>query len=104
MRVFQYLPENWLDNKFLGIQWRILFPIILTLVMIAGLLSPLFNLSDIHGFPPPAKLYAQHLYLDACAGLGGYYAATLCKHLWHRIAVMLFVDLVVTFLLVTIVG
>lgn len=104
MRVFQLIPERWMEGKVVGVPKRALLPILILVLLIGGLLSPLFDLNSIHGFPPPAKLYAQHLYLDAIAGLGGYYAATFCKHLWHRLLVMLVIDLVVTMLLVTIVG
>jgi hypothetical protein len=68
----------------------------------AGLFTPLFDLSSIHGFS--AKVFAQHFYLDGCAGLGGYYAASFCQHRWHRIIVMVAIDLISTALLVSVVG
>jgi hypothetical protein len=82
---------------------KIAIPIAIGVVAVAGLLSPLFDLSHVHGFPG-AHLYAQHLYFDGIADAGGYYAATFCKHWYHRLPIAIAFALGATFLLVTLVG
>lgn len=82
---------------------RFWIPVATITLAAAGFFSPLFDLNSIHGVHDPV-LYFQHFYLDGCAGLGGYWAATMCSHAWHRIVVMIGIDILVTFLLVTIVG
>ena len=68
----------------------------------AGLFSPLFDLSQVHGFS--AKVYTQHFYFDFIAGLGGYWASTFCQHWYHRIPLFVAIDALTTLALVTIVG
>lgn len=107
MQVKAAVPSNLLDgNLSVGsrqIPRRAVFPIVLALVALAGILSPLFNLHDLHGFPG-TKLYAQHLYFDGIADAGGFYASTFCKHWYHRLPIAVGFALVSTFLLVTLVG
>jgi hypothetical protein len=96
-------PEGFLDRKFLKISVKMWFPVVFVLLIVGGAFTPLFDLSSIHGVPT-FKLYCQHLYWDFTAGLGGYYAATFCKHAWHRWAIMIAIDLFCTLVLVTLVG
>ena len=107
MQVKAALPTNLLDGDIKLVRWRLpkraLFPIVLALLMVAGVLSPLFNLHEIHGIPT-AKLYVQHLYFDAIADAGGFYAATFCHHWYHRIPIAIGIALVSTLCLVTLVG
>lgn len=102
MQVFKTCGPH-LDRKILGVPAKILFPIGLVCLAVAGIMSPLFDLSTIHGFPGP-KLYTQHLYFDGISDAGGYYAATFCKHWYHRVPIAVGFALVSTFLLVTLVG
>lgn len=103
MRILTLFPEGFMERKYLGHSMRFWTPILTIVLIVGGLCSPLFNLNDIHGVHNPL-LYFQHFYLDACAGLGGYWAATMCSHAWHRVLVMMGIDILVTFLLVTIIG
>jgi hypothetical protein len=103
MRTLTMFPEGFMDRKFVGVPVKVWFPIAFCLLIVGGLFSPLFSLSGIHGLPT-LKLYCQHLYWDVTAGLGGYYAATYCKHAIHRWAIMIAIDLICTFFLVTVVG
>lgn len=82
---------------------RAVFPVFLLLLALAGVFSPLFDLNTIHGVPS-AKLYVQHLYFDGIADAGGFYAATFCKHWYHRIPIAIGFALICTFCLVTLVG
>lgn len=82
---------------------RIIFPLIALLVVIIGILSPLFDLNHIHGVPS-AKLYAQHLYFDGIGDAGGYWAATFCHHWYHRIPIAVGFALLTTFCLITLIG
>lgn len=103
MRIFQLLPEGFIDREYLGISVRMWLPILVGLLLTVGLLSPLFNLSELHGVASP-RLYAQHFYFDFIAGLGGYWAGGYCKHWYHRIPLFILIDVLTTFALVTIVG
>ena len=102
MRVLQLIPEGFINKKFLGRSMRFWLPVVTITGLIAGIFSPLFDLSAIHGFT--VKVYAQHGYFDFIAGLGGYWAATFCKHTWHRITLFLVIDALCTLALVTLVG
>lgn len=82
---------------------RVWFPIITSLLLVAGLFSPLFNLNEIHGIASP-KTYADHFYFDMIAGLGGYWSSSYCKHWYHKIPLFLFIDVLSTLALVTLVG
>jgi hypothetical protein len=82
---------------------RVVFPLVIVIVLVAGLLSPLFNLNHIHGFPG-MHAYGQHLYFDAIADAGGFYASTFCKHWYHRLPIAVGFALVSTLALVTLVG
>lgn len=82
---------------------RAIFPLALVLLALAGILSPLFDLSHIHGFPG-TKLYTQHLFFDGIADAGGFYASTFCKHWYHRVPIAIGFALVSTLALVTLVG
>ena|ERR1700747_2258842 len=103
MRVLQLIPAGFMDRKYLGIPMKVWFPLAFIVLILGGTLTPLFDLSSIHGIPS-IKLYIQHLYWDFTAGLGGYYAATLCKHAWHRWSLMIAIDLFCTLILVTLIG
>jgi hypothetical protein len=82
---------------------RVIFPLALVLLALAGILSPLFDLHQVHGFPG-AKLYSQHLFFDGIADAGGFYASTFCKHWYHRVPIAIGFALVSTLALVTLVG
>jgi hypothetical protein len=82
---------------------RAVFPLILLVVALIGLMSPLFDLHQIHGFPG-MKLFSQHLFFDGIADAGGFYASTFCKHWYHRLPIAVGFALGSTFLLVTLVG
>ena len=82
---------------------KLVFATALVAVALAVLLSPLFNLHHIHGFPG-TKLYTQHLFFDSIADAGGFYASTFCKHWYHRVPIAVAFALLSTFALVTIVG
>jgi hypothetical protein len=88
-------------------RWKVprkaVFPAIITVLIVVGLLSPLFDLHHIHGLPS-AKLYSQHLFFDAIADAGGFWAGSLCKHWYHKIPVAIAFALISTLALVTIVG
>ena len=103
MRVLQLIPEGFINKKFLGCSMRFWIPAVVATLLIAGLFSPLFDLNAIHGIDGP-KVYVQHLYFEFIAGLGGYWAATFCKHAWHRITLFLVIDALCTLALVTLVG
>ena len=82
---------------------RAIFPIGIALLAIVGILSPLFDLHQVHGLPS-TKLYTQHLFFDSIADAGGYWASTFCKHWYHRIPVAIGFALLSTLTLVTLVG
>jgi hypothetical protein len=82
---------------------RVWLPIIVITLAIAGLFSPLFNLQEIHGVANP-RVYVDHFYFDFLSGLGGFWASSYCSHWYHRIALFLFIDVVSTLALVTLVG
>lgn len=82
---------------------RIWIPILITILLIVVLLSPLFNLHEIHGVASP-KLYMQHFFFDFIAGLGGYWSSSFCKHWHHKVTLFLLIDVVSTLALVTLVG
>jgi hypothetical protein len=103
MRVTQLFPDGFINRKVLGISMRVWMPLIILALAIGGLFSPLFDLSRVHGVGNP-KLYFQHFYFDFIAGLGGYWAATFCKHWYHRVPLFIFIDVLTTFALVTIIG
>lgn len=103
MRIFQLLPADLLNRKLLSLPLRVWFPILTVVLLLLGLLSPLFDLSQVHGITSP-KLYAQHFYFDFIAGLGGYWAATFCKHWYHRVPLFILIDVLTTFALVTLIG
>lgn len=64
-------------------------------------MSTLF-LVHAHGFD--LVTYIRHLFFDAIADGGGYYASRFCKHTWHRVAIAIVFALVTTLALVTLVG
>ncbi len=64
-------------------------------------MSAIFALHP-HGFS--LIVFCQHLFFDGIADAGGYYAATFCKHRWHRILVGVSFAMVTTLALVTLVG
>lgn len=107
MQVKAVLPTNLLDGEVQLIRWRLpkraMFPLVLLLIALGGIFSPLFNLNDLHGLPSP-RLYAQHMYFDGIADAGGFYAATFCKHWYHRIPIAIGIALLSTLALVTLVG
>jgi hypothetical protein len=107
MQIKTALPTNLLDGHWKIGRWYIpkkaAFPVAIALIAISGLLSPLFDLSQIHGFPG-TKVYSQHLFFDGLGDAAGYWSATLCSHWYHRIPVAVGFALVTTFLLVTLVG
>ena len=82
---------------------KVVFPIVIVGILVGGLLSPLFDLSHIHG-TPTLLLYTQHLYFDGIADAGGFYAATFCKHWYHRVPIAVGFALVTSFCLITLVG
>jgi hypothetical protein len=105
--ISQVLPTSLLNGH-----WRIrsrwipkkaLFPVIWIIIILIGLLTPLFDLGQIHGVPS-VKLYVQHLWLDSIGAAGAYYAATFCSHWYHKIPIAIAFDLGSTFLLVTLIG
>lgn len=65
------------------------------------MISTIFTLSP-HGFG--FDTYIQHLFFDAIADGGGWYAARFCQHLVHRIAVAVTFALVTSFCLVWLIG
>ena len=102
MRVVQLLSPELMNRRFLGLTLRTWMPLAIVVLLIAGLFSPLFDLSNLHGFS--AKVYAQHFYFDFIAGLGGYWASTFCTHWYHRVPLFIFIDGVTTLALVILVG
>jgi len=102
MRMLQLLSPELLNRRVLGIQVRVWLPLVLVLLLVGGLFSPLFDLSQIHGFS--AKVYTQHFYFDFIAGLGGYWASSFCSHWYHRVPLFILIDGLTTLALVTIVG
>ncbi len=82
---------------------RALIPIGIAVFAVVGIFSPLFDLGSIHGIPS-AKLYTQHLYFDTIGDAGGYYAATFCRHWYHRIPIAVGIALLSTLALVTVIG
>lgn len=102
MRILQLLSPELMDRRLLGVTVRVWLPVWLLGLLAAGLFSPLFDLSQIHGFS--AKLYTQHFYFDFIAGLGGYWASSFCQHWYHRVPLFLLIDGLTTLALVTIVG
>lgn len=102
MRVLQLLSPELVNRRILGVTIRAWLPLWLVALLCAGLFSPLFDLSHVHGFS--GKLYAQHFYFDFIAGLGGYWASTFCRHWYHRIPLFITIDALTTLALVTIVG
>ncbi len=103
MRIFQLLPSDFINKKIFGITVKAWMPILIAILLIGGLFSPLFDLNQIHGVSS-VRLYAQHFYFDFLAGLGGYWAATFCSHWYHRIPLFIFIDVLTTFALVTLIG
>lgn len=103
MRVFQLLPHDFINRRYLGIAVRYWIPTLIILLLFAGIFSPLFDLTQLHGVHD-LKLYMQHFYFDFIAGLGGYYAATFCEHWYHRIPLFIAIDIATTFCLVTLIG
>ncbi len=102
MRLIQLLSPELMNRRVFGVTIRVWLPFALIALLAAGLFSPLFDLSQIHGFS--AKLYAQHFYFDFIAGLGGYWASSFCSHWYHRVPLFIFIDGLTTLALVTIVG
>jgi hypothetical protein len=102
MRILQLLSPDLIDRRIFGVTLRVWLPIWLLVLLAAGLFSPLFDLSHVHGFS--ARVYTQHFYFDFIAGLGGYWASTFCQHWYHRIPLFIFIDGLTTLALVTIVG
>ena len=102
MRILQLLSPELIDRRIFGVTLRVWLPIWLLVLLAAGLFSPLFDLSQIHGFS--AKVYTQHFYFDFIAGLGGYWASSFCQHWYHRVPLFVLIDGMTTLALVTIVG
>jgi hypothetical protein len=102
MRILQLLSPELINRRILGVTLRVWLPLALAVLLVAGLFSPLFDLSHVHGFS--AKVYAQHFYFDFIAGLGGYWASTFCQHWYHRIPLFVAIDGLTTLALVTLVG
>jgi hypothetical protein len=102
MRILQLLPADLINRRIFGVTLRVWLPLVLILLLAAGVFSPLFDLNQIHGFS--AKVYTQHFYFDFIAGLGGYWASTFCQHWYHRIPLFILIDGLTTLALVTIVG
>ena|ERR1017187_7651022 len=107
MQVRQAIPKNLLEGHWeirsRHVPKKAIFPIALMVVAIGGLLSPLFDLSHIHGFPG-MHAYSQHLFFDGIGDAGGYYAATFCTHWYHKIPIAVSIALASTFALVSVVG
>jgi hypothetical protein len=102
MRILQLLPTDLINRRIFGVTLRVWLPLALLVLLVGGLFSPLFDLSQIHGFS--ARIYSQHFYFDFIAGLGGYWASTFCQHWYHRIPLFIAIDALTTLALVTIVG
>jgi hypothetical protein len=107
MQIRQAIPATLLSGHWEIRSHRVpkkaVFPFVLVLFAVAGILSPLFDLSHIHGFPG-MRAYGQHLFFDSIGDAGGFYAATFCKHWYHRIPIAVGIALAATLALVTIVG
>lgn len=78
-----------------------MWPIAVASYDILRAVSTLFLL-HLHGFD--ISTYVQHLFFDAIADGGGYYASRFCKHRRHRIAIAVVFALLSTLALVTLVG
>jgi hypothetical protein len=102
MRILQLLSPDLVDRRILGVQLRVWLPVALLVLLFVGLLSPLFDLSQIHGFS--FRAYGQHFYFDFIAGLGGYWASSFCQHWYHRVPLFILIDGLTTLALVTLVG
>lgn len=102
MRILQLLSPELINRRVLGVQLRVWMPLIVVGLLAAGIFSPLFDLSHIHGFS--LKTYSQHFYFDFIAGLGGYWASSFCQHWYHRVPLFILIDGLSTFALVTLVG
>lgn len=99
--------NNLLDGhwkiKSIKINKKLVFPLALALFIVIGLLSPLFSPLHIGPFPG-MKIYSQHLFFDTIGDAGGFYAATFCKHWWHKVPIAVGFALATTYFLVTMVG
>jgi hypothetical protein len=102
MRIIQLLSPELMNRRLFGVTLRVWLPFCLLGLLAAGLFSPLFDLSHLHGFS--ARLYGQHFYFDFIAGLGGYWASSFCSHWYHRVPLFVLIDALTTLALVTIVG
>jgi len=102
MRMLQLLSPDVMNRRIFGVSVRVWLPFALVVLLVGGLFSPLFDLSQIHGFS--AKIYGQHFYFDFIAGLGGYWASSFCSHWYHRVPLFILIDGLTTLALVTIVG
>lgn len=102
MRILQLLSPELLDRRILGLQLRLWVPMMVVVLLVAGIFSPLFDLSHVHGFS--LKDYGQHFYFDFIAGLGGYWASGFCQHWYHRVPLFILIDGLTTFALVTLIG
>jgi hypothetical protein len=102
MRILQLLPTDLINRRIFGVTLRVWLPAAMLVLLVAGLFSPLFDLSHIHGFSP--RVYTQHFYFDFIAGLGGYWASSFCQHWYHRIPLFIAIDALTTLALVTLVG
>lgn len=49
-------------------------------------------------------IYLRHLFFDGLGDAGGYYAATFCRHRWHRWVIAGACGLLTTLALVVLVG
>lgn len=102
MRILQLLSPELINRRIFGVTLRVWLPLVLVVLLVGGLFSPLYDLSQVHGFS--AKVYVQHFYFDFIAGLGGYWASTFCQHWYHRVPLFVLIDGLTTLALVTIVG
>ena len=102
MRILQLLSPDFMNRRVLGLEVRVWLPMVLVLLLVGGLFSPLFNLSQLHGFS--LRTYGQHFYFDFIAGLGGYWASSFCSHWYHRVPLFIAIDGLTTLALVTLVG
>lgn len=102
MRILQLLSPEFLERRVFGVPLRVWVPLLVVVLLAGGLFSPLFDLSQVHGFS--LKTYTQHFYFDFIAGLGGYWASGFCNHWYHRVPLFILIDGLTTFALVTLVG
>jgi hypothetical protein len=102
VRILQLLSPELIERRVFGVELRVWLPLFLVALLVAGLFSPLFDLTKIHGFSP--RIYGQHFYFDFIAGLGGYWASSFCQHWYHRVPLFIVIDALTTLALVTIVG